>query len=252
MYKIVRNSLFSALIIVCALSGVSSATNYIAEPVLVTQPAYSGMSFYVYRPYNMPAGWFVTYDGYPVTRGTGGNWVYGVRGGAGVYNTSGYVVGSVVPMSVPQLAIVGQPQVAVSQPMAMQPQMMMPNQILAPSVPHWLANSNFTVVSKWGRMVDRMAVLHRPRLPLAWKGDHPKVIYGWTGKSWYQMRCTKNQSPAETLKMHVYELTRMANENNCNWNDSDTAILGSQAPVWGYLWMGRVAPINLSGIYYDD
>nr|WP_321499354.1 hypothetical protein [uncultured Dethiosulfovibrio sp.] len=246
MNKAMRNIVLSALFVLCLSSAPSYGMNYIAEPVLVTQPAYSGMSFYVYRPYNMPAGWFVTYDGYPVTRSSAGNWVYGVQGGAGLYLASGYVVGSVVPMSVPQLVTVVQPQMTVTQPVVVQPQMVVaPQATVLPSVPGWLANDNFTVVSKWGRMVDRMAVLHRPRLPLAWKGDKPEVIYGWTGKSWYQMRCREDESPAETLKRHVYELTRMANQNNFKWNDSDTSVLASQSPVWGYLWMGRIAPINL-------
>lgn len=232
MKKNFSNSLLLALVTLCLYCGSSYATNYIVEPVLVTQPAYSGMSFYVYRPYDMPAGWFVTYDGYPVTRTSGGNWVYGVQGGSGVYLASGYVVGSIVPMVVPQLAVVGQPQTISTG-------------ATVPTVPQWLADTNFTVISKWGKMVNRMAVLNRPRIPLAWKGDRPEVLYGWTGKSWYQMRCRKDEFPAETLKRHVYELTRMANENNFKWNDSDTALLAAQAPVWGYLWMGRVAPINL-------
>ncbi len=236
-------ALMIAMLAVPSLPSLSSATNYIAEPVLVTQPAYAGMSFYVYRPYNMPAGWFVTYDGYPVTKSTGGNWVYGVPGGSGIYMASGYVVGSVVPTSVPQLVTVGQPQ---TQSALAQPQMVIaPQMVMAPSVPVWLANSNFTVVAQWSRMVDRMAVLHRPRVPLAWKGDNPSVIYAWTGKSWYQMVCKETESPAESLKRYVYELTRMVNQNGFHWNDSDTAVLAAQAPVWGFLWMGRVAPINL-------
>ncbi|PIE55602.1 MAG: hypothetical protein CSA35_00100 [Dethiosulfovibrio peptidovorans] len=62
-------ALFSFVLVASA-----GAMTYIAEPVLVTQPVYDGMSFYVYRPYNMPAGWFVTYDGYPVSQ-LEGRWV---------------------------------------------------------------------------------------------------------------------------------------------------------------------------------
>ena len=47
-----------------------------ADPILITQPAYSGMQFYVYRPYNIPCGWYATYDGYPVFRNADGIWVY--------------------------------------------------------------------------------------------------------------------------------------------------------------------------------
>ena len=67
-----------------------------ADPILITQPAYSGMQFYVYRPYNIPGGWYATYDGYPVFRNADGIWVYGSCVGANIVPTA-YVVGSVVP-----------------------------------------------------------------------------------------------------------------------------------------------------------
>ena len=65
-----------------------------ADPILITQPAYSGMQFYVYRPYNIPGGWYATYDGYPVFRNADGIWVYGSCVGANIVPTA-YVVGSV-------------------------------------------------------------------------------------------------------------------------------------------------------------
>ncbi|MEA3284794.1 MAG: hypothetical protein U9Q00_07495 [Synergistota bacterium] len=114
-----------------------------------------------------------------------------------------------------------------------------------PLTPRWLADDNFLTVTRWHRMVDRLAVLHKPKIPLAWKGDRPEVLYGWTGKSWYQMICKDGESPAETLKRHVYELTRMYKQNGSRWNDGDTAVLAAHAPAWGFLWVGRISPINL-------
>lgn len=250
--------LYAMLFCLC-LSTNSHAMSYIAEPVLVTQPVYSGMSFYVYRPYNMPAGWFATYDGYPVMRGQQGNWIYGIPFQGG-FVPSGYVVGSVVPATIPTLVQVVQPArvqqgraiiqnappqqyVKPASPHIVMTPAVTP-QIVTAAIPGWLTNRNFTMIAQWSRVVDRLAVLNKPRMPLAWKGDKPEAIYAWTGKSWFQMKTRTNESPADTLKRNIYVLTRMKKQNHFMWNDSDTPILASQAPVWGYLWMGLVAPIN--------
>ncbi|PIE55428.1 MAG: hypothetical protein CSA35_01100 [Dethiosulfovibrio peptidovorans] len=189
----------------------------------------------------MPAGWFVTYDGYPVSQ-LEGRWVYGLPNGCGGWYPSSYVVGSVVPTAVPQLTPVnnvvshGVVNTASTTPVSV---------CAGSPMPRWLTNTYFTSVAGWNRVVDRMAVLNRPRIPLAWKGDKPAVLYAWTGQSWYQMRTKAGESPAATLKRNVYALTCMAHQNGFLWNDGDTAILAAQAPLWGYMWMGRVAPINL-------
>lgn len=253
-----RKKIILCAILLCLYLNTSSdAMSYIAEPVLVTQPVYSGMSFYVYRPYNMPAGWFATYDGYPVMRTQGGSWIYGIPC-AGGFAPSGYIVGSVIPTAVPTLIQVQQRRQTIVQNVPQQPYMQRPAQIpantimvapvapqlVAAPIPRWLTDNNFTVVARWSRVVDRLAVLNKPRMPLAWKGDKPEAVYAWTGKSWFQMKTRTNESPADTLKRNVYVLTRMKKQNHFMWNDSDTPLLASQAPVWGYLWMGLIAPIN--------
>ena len=63
---------------------------------LVTQPAYSSMSFYVYKPSNVPNEFFATYDGYLVYRDEKGIWNYASNENKGITKT-GYVVGSVIP-----------------------------------------------------------------------------------------------------------------------------------------------------------
>ncbi len=99
-----KKALFVLAVAMCSFTLVASAgaMPYITGPVLVTQPVYDGMSFYVYHPYNMPSGWFVTYDGYPVSRCCG-RWVYGLPNGCGGWYSSSYVVGAVVPTAIPQL-----------------------------------------------------------------------------------------------------------------------------------------------------
>jgi hypothetical protein len=62
------------------------------------------MNFEVWRPDDMPPGWFATFDGYVVTQTSPNRWVYGrLSRGGGVIPTD-VLVGSVVPSRVPELA----------------------------------------------------------------------------------------------------------------------------------------------------
>ena len=88
--------LFIAILAVIILESIASAKLYVAEPLLVPESPYSGMTFYVYKPYNMPKNWYITLDGYPVKKNPDGMWVYGTSEGPNLVATS-YVVGSIVP-----------------------------------------------------------------------------------------------------------------------------------------------------------
>ncbi|HOU32904.1 MAG TPA: hypothetical protein PK393_04615 [Synergistaceae bacterium] len=266
-----------ALAWVGAMAWGVEAQTYIAEPVLVTQPAYAGLSFYVYRPYNMPAGWFVTRDGnYPVIQDRGGVWVYGYTVEGGALVPSGYVVGSVDPRTlasppVPQPPLPApapqprQPQRVAPPPPAPQPQpqflpppppgVMVPQgcagatvpMVSAPYVPSWALDKNFLEMSHWSRLVDRVAILHRPRTPVAWKGDNPTVLFAWTGRHWYAIRPARGETPAQALEHRLYDLLMMMRQNGMVWNDGETPALANQALLWGYLWLGSVAPAQVGG-----
>ena len=264
-----------AVAVVLGASGAEAST-YIAEPVLVTQPAYSGLSFYVYRPHNMPAGWFVTQDGgYPVIQSGNGVWVYGYTQPGGSLVPSTYVVGSVDPRTLggapqphpqphPQLwphprpRLRPQPQIP-SMPVPPQGFVPAPGTVVmqgyapavplvpAPYVPSWSLDANFVELSRWSRLVDRVAILDRPRTPLAWKGDAPTVIFAWTGRNWYAIQPTRGESPASALERRAYDLLVMMRRNNTMWNDGETPALANQALLWGYLWMGCVTPRQVVG-----
>ncbi len=243
--------------------GALHATTYVVEPVLVAQPVYAGMSFYAYQPYNMPKGWYVTFDGFPIVRASSGVWVYGSYNGAALVPTS-YVVGSVNPYTISLTPYVNAAQVSSMRQVPVTPfRQEAPRMVqavqgaptaavqtvtLSPTyVPQWVMNSNFTMVSSWKTFVDRIGILENPRTPIAWKGDRPKVIFVWTGRSWYEIKARTTDNPensAETIKEHLYSITRMVKNNGLRWNDMDTPLLANQATVWGYLWMGRLAPAN--------
>ncbi|MDR3230885.1 MAG: hypothetical protein LBT65_05555 [Synergistaceae bacterium] len=231
----------------------AAAKVYVAEPLLVAQPAYAGMQFYVYRPYDMPKNWYVTFDGYPVTKNRDDVWVYGTYSGPNLTPTN-YIVGSVVPSmaglspytkSVQISSITTLPQagsgMAVRQPSSTSTSVPA-GEAASTYVPDWCFNSRFMALGNWKQSVDRVGILHRPAIPVAWRGNYPKVIYAWNGNSWYQMTAREGQLPVDVLKDNLYALMRMVNHNDFIWYEADMPVLSQQATTWGYYWMGEVAP----------
>ena len=230
----------------------AEAKVYVAEPLLVAQPSYAGMQFYVYRPYNMPKNWYVTFDGYPVTKNRDGVWVYGTASGPNL-NPTNYIVGSVVPSMAGIVPWVRPAQISslVTTPPPAVSAVRQPNlpasrvaggEAYSTWVPDWSFNPRFMAIGNWQGSVDRMGVLHNPAVPVAWKGDFPRAIYLWTGRSWYQITSRAYERPVDALKRQLYDLTRMVKRNRFIWYEADMPVLAQQATDWGYYWMGEVVP----------
>ncbi|MDR2175827.1 MAG: hypothetical protein LBO82_07795 [Synergistaceae bacterium] len=238
----------------------ASAKVYVAEPLLVPQPAYAGMRFYVYKPYNLPKDWYATFDGYPVMKNKDGVWVYGTYHGPNLTPTH-YIVGSVVPSMAGLSPYIGSVQISsvtsLPESARVQPQAVrqasgvgaLPGSVSVGPVPpgrspaympDWLFNDRFLLLGRWKQSVDRIGVLTRPAVPVAWKGRSPKVIYAWTGHEWYQMTAREGERPADVLKNHVYTLTRLARRGGLTWYEADIPLFSQQAAVWGYYWMGEI------------
>ncbi|MCR4819332.1 MAG: hypothetical protein K5841_10285 [Fretibacterium sp.] len=222
------------------------------EPLLVSQPFYSGMQFYVYRPSGVPAGWYATYDGYLVYRDSGGVWRYGSKNGASCIATE-YIVGSVVP-SLAGLMPVTEKFSAFPHAQETSAPGFIPYS--APggsggyySAGHqlWTRNPAFLAIEKWDKSVDRIGVLSKPAAPVAWRGDHPRAIYVWTGRRWYQITLREDETqPLSVLRSRLYELTVQVNQSGTDWRPEDTAVLIQYAAKWGYGWMGRIALLRPS------
>ena len=218
---------------------------------LVEQPLYGGMRFHVYKPANAPTGWYATYDGYPVFKGKDGVWYYGSREGAGIVQT-GYAVGSVVPSVVGGL----KPWTAVtpvapvySGGQAGQGAGLVPGAGSVPQ-PGWTRNPRFLAIEKWRGSVDRVGVLNKPVVPVAWKGEHPKVIYVWTGQRWHQVLGKEEgmDRPLAELRRKFYDLTVEVNRSEGGpWGYEDMAILARYAAAWGYRWMGQLPVVDQYG-----
>ncbi|MDR1622533.1 MAG: hypothetical protein LBS00_09180 [Synergistaceae bacterium] len=265
---------------VLALMGAGAAGA--AEPLLVVQPSYVGMQFYVSQPQGLPPHWYTTFDGYPVWKNADGIWLYGSFSGSELIPTN-YVVGSVVPsivglvpyavQTVPvqtapvhvtqvqaaparftpiqftpvqatpvqaapvQVRTFPAPQVTVAVPVPVVP---------APvyAVPAWALDPHFMALGEWRKNVDRVGILFKPAIPIAWKGHLPQVIYAWTGNRWYQMVRREGERPGDVLRNNLYLLTRLVNRNRAPaWHGTDALFLANQTAQWGYTWMGSVTPV---------
>jgi len=101
----------------------------------------------------------------------------------------------------------------------------------------------------WRGNVDRVGILAKPSIPIAWKGTSPNVLYAWTGSRWYQLTACDGERPGDVLKKNLYALTRLVHQNgNYYWQAPDVAFLVSLLPQWGYIWMGEIGP-NPAWIY---
>jgi hypothetical protein len=246
---------------------------YAAEPLLVVQPSYIGMQFYVSQPQGLPPNWYTTFDGYPVWRNAEGVWLYGSFSGAELIPTN-YVVGSVIPsvaglapfvvaqaapaqqaqqIHVQAAAVAAPQQTAVAaQSLQTTPAALQTVVVAAPApvmavpaypAPGWALNPHFMALGEWRGNVDRVGVLHKPPLPVAWKGNSPKVIYAWTGTTWYQMVARDGERPGEVLRNNLYTLVRFTHQNRVWWHDPDVTFLAHQSAQWGYFWMGEIGPV---------
>lgn len=234
--------------------------------IRVNQPAYHSMNFYVYKPGNLPRDFYVTFDGYLVYKDTRGVWKYGSAEKSGLTKT-GYVVGSVLPHVVklkpynvkissvapvlgsnrvvdpvsPSDKPVSKPNRVVYMPPEMYTELYAPG-LLSPNEPDWTQNSNFMAVGRWQKSVDHIGVLYRPKIPIAWKGDFPEVVYAWTGMVWKQIASkSPGASVRRVLRREIYDLTVHTNKTNkLRWNDDDSHVLAQYAAMWGYQWAGQI------------
>lgn len=243
-----------ALSVLMMISGTAWAKLYITEPLLVPQSPYAGMTFYVYRPYNMPKDWYITLDGYPVHRNSDGMWVYGTAEGPNLVATN-YVVGSIVPstagitkwisdVQVSELRKFPNPEIQEVRQKGFTRSQMSMGKNYSTYIPDWTFNPAFMAVGNWKGTVDRMAVLSDLGTPAAWSGGSPRVIYVWTGSSWHQLDTGEVRSPKRVLVRNYSKLKRLLRDSGFKWYAQDMPVLAQQAKAWGYYWLGEMNLTN--------
>lgn len=238
-----KTFLIAAIFIPSLFVHQADAKIYVAEPRLVQQAPYAGMQFYVYRPYNMPEGWHLTFDGYAVKQTKQNVWVYGTFQGNSLVETV-YVVGSVNPGLAGLVPYTGDGMVSstirADSLLAEQPKTLGRGVGKAVYIPDWSVNPQFLAIANWRKLIDRVGILHKINMPVAWSGERPKTIYAWTGEDWYQMNAEAGDREVDTLRRNLYALTKIRNKTHFQWHAEDTPVLIERVNRWGFYWMGEV------------
>lgn len=187
-----------------------------AYPVMhAYQQAYA-MNFEIYRPMNLPAGWFVTFDGFPVAQIAENRWVYGQLNYDGAIRPTNVLVGSVIPSSVPGLVRVA-------------------------SVPFY---AGFLNTPEYRRIrdarINRMGWLYDDGMNtiIAWHTSTP-AIWVWLGSRWTKLEPNSGEYVWQMLKRWRGFIIDELRKYNVYFYDEpwEAADLARQ---WGYIWAGRV------------
>ncbi len=205
---------------------------------LVRQPFRDVLPFHVYTPSFLSSPWYLTAEGFPVVRLPGGLWVYGsVPRGKNPKRcvSTGIVVGSVVPSSVGLLPLaepLGLPHEEIS------PAASWAVRSARVSLPSWVRQDAFYELLKRRDAVDRVGLFSASGLPVAWKGEAPKVLYFWTGKEWKNLLLRQGETPGMALERASYRV--VSSSKGLPWGMRDETLLKEKIQARGYLWMGGV------------
>ena len=201
-----------ALIIVM-LFAASSAS---ASPVIQAYQQAYAMNFEIYRPANLPAGWYVTFDGFPVAQVAPNQWVYGQLNYDGSIMPTNVLVGSVIPSSVPGLLRVA-------------------------AVPFY---SSFFHSHEYMRIreakINRMGWLNDEGINtiIAWHTDKYEM-WVWLGNRWARLEPNRGEYLWQMLKRWQGFIIDELRKYNIYFYDEpfEAADLARQ---WGYIWAGKV------------
>ncbi|MDR1376448.1 MAG: hypothetical protein LBJ22_02965 [Synergistaceae bacterium] len=200
-----------------------------ATPVIAAYQQSYAMNFEVYWMEGLPSGWYATFDGYSVAQIAPNRWVYGRVKRPGAIVPTEVLVGSVVPMDVPELA-----RVAVSS---------------------WRGGAyetkEFRSIAFSG--MDNMGVLDDPLAytPVAWKTGAAELRI-WLGNRWYNIDPASGQSTFQALLAKHPYIVRSLRKRNAFWTRSDTQDLADLAREWGYVWRGTIPFVSLTGRRNDN
>ena len=104
----------------------------------------------------------------------------------------------------------------------------------------WMTDPRFTAVGDWRVTVDRMGLMDQPRVPVAWKGDKPSVVYAWGGDGWFTLRPEELESPQDVLGRSRSLLLARTKETGWVLGKESEQYLPVQVRSWRFQWLGTV------------
>ena len=207
-------------------ASLQGARTYSGVVMAAYQKVYA-MNFEIWKPGDLPAGWYATFDGFPVAQIAENRWVYGQLDIDGTIRPTNVLVGSVVPSSVPglaRIAAVWSYGRSVNSPEFQRVRKLMCNRM------GWLNDGYVNTIIAWNT--------HKPGV-WVWLGDRWKKLTPRTGEYTWQM--LKRLSPyiADELR-----------KNHAWYQGGEPMEVADLARQWGYIWSGRVILESLKA--YQD
>lgn len=179
------------------------------------------MNFEIWKPQDLPAGWYATFDGYPVAQIAENRWVYGQIVLGGVIRPTNILVGSVIPDRVPELARIASGW----------------------SYGKYLNSSAFLKIRNY--LCNRMGWLdldkYNASTLIAWNTNRAGV-WLWLGNRWRRFTPHGGEYTWQMLKRltpYIAEELRKANFWYYGGEPLEVVDLTRQ---WGWIWGGRVVP----------
>lgn len=191
------------------------------------QRAYA-MNFEIWKPQDLPAGWYATFDGFPVAQIAENRWVYGQMNIAGTIEPTNILVGSVVPSRVPGLARVA-------------------------ALWSWGKNLNSKEFLRIRDLrVNHMGWLNTEQVNtiIAWNIYSPGV-YIWLGNRWRRFEPHSGEYTWQMIKRLSPYIADQLRQSGAYLYGGEPLEVADLARQWGYIWGGRVILESLRTYGHD-
>lgn len=238
--KILLLAVLSANLAVCPANSVERITitpgsgaslqgtrTYSGVVMAAYQKVYA-MNFEIWKPSDLPAGWYATFDGFPVAQIAENRWVYGQLDIDGTIRPTNILVGSVVPSSVPGIA-----------------------RIAAVWSYGKSANSpEFQKIRDY--LCNRMGWLNDGYVNtiIAWNTNKPGV-WIWLGNRWKRLTPRTGEYTWQMLKRLSPWIADELRKNHAWYQGGEPLEVADLARQWGYIWSGKVILESLKA-YHDS
>ena len=185
------------------------------------------MNFEIWKPSDLPAGWYATFDGFPVAQIAENRWVYGQLDIDGTIRPTNILVGSVVPSSVPgiaRIAAVWSYGKSINSPEFQKIRDYMCNRM------GWLNDGYVNTIIAWNT--------HRPG------------VWIWLGNRWKKLMPASGEYTWQMLKRLSPWIADELRKNHAWYQGGEPVQVADLARQWGYIWSGKVILESLKA--YQD
>lgn len=192
------------------------------------QQAYA-MNFEIWKPQDLPAGWYATFDGFPVAQIAENRWVYGQIGLEGVIKPTNILVGSVIPDKVPGLVRIASLW----------------------NYEKYIDNPEFLRIREF--RCNRMGWLdldkYNASTLIAW--DTRKVgVWLWLGDRWRRFTPNSGEYTWQMIKRLTPYIAGELRKANAWYLSGEPFEVADLTRQWGWIWGGRVILESLKA--YQD